>query len=405
VVEAITATELALQPADPAAASEEAPSTCAASAHQLELRRDDDLFNGFGFIANGLWQRTPANGTPAYSRSGPSSWFAWDPDPSLDGIASSQIISSSFVVPASQPSYVRFNHAYVFEWYDPVGGFPAYYPDGGQVLVQTLSGSTWTTRAVTWDNGPDKSLGETTTKVFGGDSHGYGSSRVNLTSLAGQTARVVFKVTGDQDTYFTGWWVDDVRLTTCPNAVASVPATTVAAATTSAKVSWTAPSYVGGSPVASYRITRSDGKVNTEPASARSIPLTGLKANTNVTVAVAAVTQDGHVGASSSVPVYATTAAVTSSRPRAVRNKSFTVTAKVVRRGTTTVVVAGVPLTLQRLLTGRKTWRKVSVGSTSAKGTRSWSVHQSVRTYYRVVTLGTKNWLGTTSAARTVAMR
>ena len=51
------------------------------------------------------------------------------------------------MVPASQPSYLRFNHAYVFEWYDAEDGFPAYYPDGGQVLVQTLSGTTWTTRS------------------------------------------------------------------------------------------------------------------------------------------------------------------------------------------------------------------------------------------------------------------
>ena len=245
VVKATTATELALQPTDPNAANAEAPSTCAAGARQVELRRDDEAVQEFGFTANGLWQRTPANDTPNYARSGASSWFGWNPDPSLDGIASSQITSSAFVVPASQPAYLRFNHAYVFEWYDAEEGFPAYYPDGGQVLVQTLSGSTWTTRAVTWDNGPAESLGDSTTKVFGGDSHGYGSSRVNLTSLAGQTARVIFKVTGDQNTYFIGWWVDDVRLSTCPNAVASVPATTVATATTSTKVSWTAPAYMG----------------------------------------------------------------------------------------------------------------------------------------------------------------
>ncbi len=110
---------------------------------------------------------------------------------------------------------------------------PAIYYDGALAFVQTLSGGTWTTRTVPWDNGPDKTLAGTSTKVFGGDSHGYGSSRMNLTSLAGQTVRVVFRVTGDQDTAEYGWWVDDIRAYTCPNAVASVPATTVAAATTS----------------------------------------------------------------------------------------------------------------------------------------------------------------------------
>jgi bacillolysin len=400
---AVAATELELEPTDPKAANQEAPSTCAAGARQVELRRDDDNVQQFGFTANGLWQRTPANQTPSYARSGTSSWFAWNPDPTIDGIATSQMISSSFTLPASEPSYLRFNHAYVLEWYDAIPGHPAIYPDGAYAFVQTLSGTTWTTRTVPWDNGPDKTLLGTSTKVFGGDSHGYGSSRMNLSSLAGQTVRVVFRVTGDQDTAAYGWWVDDIRAYTCPNAVTSVPTTTVTAATTSAKVDWTAPTYVGDSPVASYRITRSDGKVNTAAATARTLTLTGLKANTNVTVAVAAVTQDGHVGAASSVPVYATTNTL-SSVAKVNKNAAFAITAKAVRRGTTSVV-AGVRVTLQRHLKGQTAWRTVSAATTNANGVHAWSVKQAAGTYYRVVSTGVKTFLGTTSATRTVAMR
>ena len=43
-------------------------------------------------------------------------------------------------------------------------------------------------------NGPKQTMEDTGTKIFGGDSHGYGSTRVDLSSLGGQTARVVFRV-------------------------------------------------------------------------------------------------------------------------------------------------------------------------------------------------------------------
>jgi len=140
---AAAATELALPPANAAAAAAEAPLTCAAGTRMVTLRRDDDSAATFGFAAQGaLWQRTPANGTPSYTRSGTSSWFGWSPDPSFDGISSSALTTASFGVPAAQSTYLHFNHAYLFEGYDAESPFPAFYPDGGQVLVQTLSGST-----------------------------------------------------------------------------------------------------------------------------------------------------------------------------------------------------------------------------------------------------------------------
>ena len=63
------------------------------------------------------------------------------------------------------------------------------------------------------------------------------------------------------------------------------------------------------------------------------------------------------------------------------------------------------PVTLQRHVKGETVWRTVSSGTTSFKGTRSWSVKQSQVTYYRVVSTGVASWLGTTSATRTVSMR
>ena len=79
-------------------------------------------------------------------------------------------------------------------------------------------------------------------------------------------------------------------------------------------------------------------------------------------------------------------------------------TAKVVRRGTTSVI-SGMPVTLQRRVKGSTLWRAVSSSTTSAAGTRSWSVKQSSVTSYRVVSKGVRTYLGTTSLLRTVLLR
>ena len=197
---AVAATQLELAPRNTTAFNHEAPSTCATGARLVELRRDDDNVQQFGFTANGLWQRTPANGTPTYTRSGQQLVVRLGPRPdAVDGISTSQIISSAVHaagraadVPALRP---RLRHGVVRR----LAGQPASTTTAARAFVQTLSGGTWTTRTVPWDNGPNKTLAGTSTKVFGGDSHGYGSSRMNLTSLAGQTVRVVFRVTGDEN--------------------------------------------------------------------------------------------------------------------------------------------------------------------------------------------------------------
>ena len=134
---ATLATELALPPTDRNAANAEAPRTCATGARLVQLKRDDDEggFNDFAFSAGKLWHRTAADNTPddqtdppKYARSGLSSWFAFDPDPEIDGASSSLMGSASFVVPRSQPTYLHFNHAYVFEYYPSSGAEPRRLP-------------------------------------------------------------------------------------------------------------------------------------------------------------------------------------------------------------------------------------------------------------------------------------
>src|SRR5207248_374280 len=81
--------------------------------------------------------------------------------------------------------------------FEPAGdGEPALYFDGGRVEY-SRNGGPWTSAARLFDAGgynaqitgyhSDKQA--YTFRGFGGDSHGYRSSRLNLTSLAGSTVR------------------------------------------------------------------------------------------------------------------------------------------------------------------------------------------------------------------------
>ena len=170
-------------------------------------------------------------------------------------------------------------------------------------------------------------------------------------------------------TSYIGWWVDDIRLFTCPNEVASVPLTTVAAGTTSAKVSWQPPTYVGpSSPVMAYRVTRSTGQVATFPKTTRSTTLTGLNPARALTVSVVAVNEAAQAGAPATVRIDPTTTAI-SSATRVARNAVFPITTKVTLRGARTTV-AGMPVTLQRRSAGSTVWSSVSSRTTTLGGHR-----------------------------------
>ena len=51
--------------------------------------------------------------------------------------------------------------------------------------------------------------------TFTGFTRGYTSSRINLTSLAGQAVRFRFRIGTDGDVGFQGWFIDDIRVYRC----------------------------------------------------------------------------------------------------------------------------------------------------------------------------------------------
>ena len=122
-----------------------------------------------------------------------------------------------------------------------------------------------------------------------------------------------------------------------------------------------------------------------------------------MSVAVAAVTEDGHVGAASAVPIYATTAR----SPRSAQGEEEQVLHRH-RHGDPArhaARVAGIRLTLQRHLAGPDGLAHGLRGATTnSRGVEGVDGKQSRATYYRVVATGVRNWLGTTSAARGVGM-
>ncbi|MCW2848684.1 MAG: hypothetical protein JWR90_2658 [Marmoricola sp.] len=410
VRKATTATELALVPTDAGAAAPEVAASCPTGSVQTLIERDDDDANGFGLSStSSLWGRAPNSFVPSYATSGTKSLFGLNPDPGLDDPAMGDVTSAPFTVPVTtEGTYLNFHHAFVFE-YDDQGHFF----DGGRVIVSELLNGVWTpVTDLPWVNGPDRHVVGSTPSGFtgfGGDSYGYGSSQVDLSSLAGRRVRVAFRVEGDSDYSFLGWWIDDVRLYGCDTAALPPPAPVsptgptalgTRGAFTSAVVSWQPPADPGSKPITSYRLTRSDRRVVTVPGTSRSVNLTGFHTAGVQSVAIQAINGDGRVGPAGSVRLYASGTSF-AAPVKAKKDKPFTITARVVKRGSA-ILIGSMGVVLQRKPAGQSYWSNLATGVTNARGLKSWSVRQKKATSYRVLAKGGGNLFGSTSPTRLV---
>jgi bacillolysin len=124
-------------------------------------------------------------------------------------------------LPAGSTPYLHFNHAYAFDDSDPAG---TYKYDGGVLEYSTNGGGLWNDAGSlfthngyngTIDTGNSNPLEGR--NAFVSESNGYFSSRLNLSSLAGQSVRFRFRI--GTDFYLLsdalGWFIDDVRIYTC----------------------------------------------------------------------------------------------------------------------------------------------------------------------------------------------
>jgi len=235
VKDAVDATEMNLQP--PSCPATEAPICDSGSPRNLWF---DDLEN----IASGYWASGALQGSNEwYYPQNSHSYTGWDFTYATSGqyniwgydqpaigdcyIAMTQDVA---LPPGSQP-YLHFSHAYSFEVY--LGGIPC---DGGVVEYSTDSGSSWKDASSLFTHNGytgtisslfDNPLGGWS--AFVGYSHGYISSRLDLSSLAGHNIRFRFRIGTDSGGDDYGWFIDDIRIYTCGIPVVEPTVTTSAA--------------------------------------------------------------------------------------------------------------------------------------------------------------------------------
>jgi bacillolysin len=228
VQDAVDATEMNLIPT--AAPNPEAP-VC-----DTDQTATDLFFDDLENPASGNWSTSgtgwyypqntrvpdPYNGFDAtYATSGTTNFWGDD-----RGVSSDHAITKATGVtpPTGKTTYLRFNHAYGFE--DSSKGTV----DGGVLEYSTNNGSTWNDAGpLITNNGYSGMISPTTNPLAGrqafvGESNGYISSRVNLSSLAGQSVRFRFRIGEDSSVADYGWFIDDVRVYTCEGGPIQRPA-------------------------------------------------------------------------------------------------------------------------------------------------------------------------------------
>ncbi|MBN8580300.1 MAG: M4 family metallopeptidase [Anaerolineae bacterium] len=118
-------------------------------------------------------------------------------------------MTNSVTVPPN--GKMLFHHAYDLE--------PSW--DGGVIEYSINGGSSWIDAGSLIDsNGYDATLSVSgnplaNRQAFNGVSHGYISTRLDLSSLAGQNVMFRFRMGLDGSVVRFGWWVDDVQIYTC----------------------------------------------------------------------------------------------------------------------------------------------------------------------------------------------
>jgi len=221
VAKAVDATEMDMDPL--VGAAPEAP-VCAAGGEAVDLFHDDLEKPGSGNWAHSAsagadrWYH-PQNSHPfegfdaTYATSGETNFWGYD-QPAAADFSIAQ--TADLAIPAGAV-YLRFNHSYAFEDYEDEFSF-----DGGQLEYSVDGGSSWQdAESLFTHNGYNGTIASgfenplAGQAAFTADSHGYISSRVDLSSLAGEEVRFRFRIGTDESVDDYGWFVDDIRIYEC----------------------------------------------------------------------------------------------------------------------------------------------------------------------------------------------
>ena len=129
--------------------------------------------------------------------------YAYADDIYLNSDASMQM-ANSIILPAN--AYLHFWQSYDLElgW------------DGGFIEFSTDGGATWNDASSLFiNNAYDQHVYSLDRNGFTGSNYGYQASRLDLSSLAGQSVRFRWRLTTDSSSYRWGWWLDDIKIYTC----------------------------------------------------------------------------------------------------------------------------------------------------------------------------------------------
>jgi Zn-dependent metalloprotease len=194
---------------------------CEADASVIPLFQDN-MEGGTGkWAMTGAWSLQTG-----YASSSIHMLYGDDFYPSSD---SSATMATGVPLPVASNMFLHFKHAFAFEY------FVNEYYDGGVLEYSINNGSSWVDASPLFAGGqnytgPILNYNGTTNALKGrnafvGDSHGYVSSRYDLTSLGGQTIKFRWRFATDNSYYYLGWMVDDVQIYSCdalPPSVSSI---------------------------------------------------------------------------------------------------------------------------------------------------------------------------------------
>lgn len=228
VNEAALATEMQLEPSAPGY-SPETTATCPDPADTPVVLYTDDVEGGIGNfdfvdqVGAGFWINTTFFGL-SYSTSGVESLYGSD-EVLVDTYAT---LAAPVTLDNGVSYFVYFKHAFGFEDYLCNGGVCQNPPADtsaydGAVFEYTTDGTTWTDAQALFSGGQDynvtidASFGNTlgARPAFGYDSHGYVSSRYDLTSLDGSNVNFRWRIGTDTSVFDLGWFIDDVQVYSC----------------------------------------------------------------------------------------------------------------------------------------------------------------------------------------------
>ncbi|HVE26272.1 MAG TPA: M4 family metallopeptidase [Sporichthya sp.] len=278
VAKAVAATQMTAQPPGRSGAAK--ASVCPSGTRRVAFFSDG--FEKFSKTTWSLGEQWALIGD--YAKTGTYSIYGVEPDHELSSPAT---LKSKITVPRGVKVYLRFAHQYRLDHGLLETGVVDRYYDGA-VLEYRIGSGPWTNTADrTWENGPNRTIQPDPGpryKAFGGDSKGYGSSKLDLGFLAGKQASFRWRVAGDRAVAFDGWTIDDVSFYVCGTTRPSdVRGLKVSGTGSSATVKWTPPVYIPAGGLTGYSVTaKGGGKTVTKKVGAkgRSVRFTGLRSGT-----------------------------------------------------------------------------------------------------------------------------